>query len=93
METHHMDAAVRQRKVVNRLRPASGQLAAVIAAVEAGKDCRDVVTRLTVVSSALDKAAGRSIVATAMRDCLVREEPSENRLTADELEKLSLTLA
>ena len=89
METHHMDAAVRQRKIVNRLRPASGQLAA----VEAAKDCRDVVIQLAAVSSALDKAAGRSIVATAMRDCLVREEPSENRLTADELEKLFLTLA
>ena len=92
METHHMDAAARQREIVNRLRPASGQLAAVIAAVEAGKDCRDVVTQLAAVSSALDKA-GYAIVATAMRDCLVREEPSENRLTADELEKLFLTLA
>ena len=92
METHHMDAAARQRKIVNRLRRASGQLTAVIAAVEAGKDCRDVVTQLAAVSSALDKA-GYAIVATAMRDCLVREEPSENRLTADELEKLFLTLA
>ena len=87
-----MDAAARQRKIVNRLRRASGQLTAVIAAVEAGKDCRDVVTQLAAVSSALDKA-GYSIVATAMRDCLVREEPSENGLTADELEKLFLTLA
>ena len=93
METHHMDAAARQRKIVNRLRRASGQLTAVIAAVEAGKDCRDVVTQLAAVSSALDKAAGYSIVATAMRDCLVREEPSENRLSVDELEKLFLTLA
>ena len=88
-----MDAVARQRRTVNRLRRASGQLTAVIAAVEAGKDCRNVVTWLTAVSSALDKAAGSSIVATAMRDCLLREEPSENRLTAEELEKLSLTLA
>ncbi|WP_316292773.1 metal-sensing transcriptional repressor, partial [Clavibacter michiganensis] len=32
------------RKVANRLKRAQGQLSAVIAAVENGGDCRDVVT-------------------------------------------------
>ncbi|MCL2516881.1 MAG: metal-sensitive transcriptional regulator, partial [Microbacteriaceae bacterium] len=35
-----------QRKILNRLRRAQGQLAAVIAAVESGGECRPVVTQL-----------------------------------------------
>ena len=84
-----------QRRVVNRLRRASGQLNAVIAAVEAGGSCRDVVTQLAAVTSALHKA-GFAIVSTAMKDCLVDPEAAaeaENGLTSEELEKLFLTLA
>lgn len=79
------------RKVLNRLRRAQGQLTAVIAAVEAGSDCRAVVTQLAAVSSALDRA-GFTIVSHAMRECL-SEEPGEDSLTVEELEKLFLTLA
>lgn len=96
------DDLARQRKVVNRLKRAQGQLAAVITAIEAGKDCRDVVTQLAAVTSALDRA-GYAIIATAMRDCIVDTsgdvEPQEatagarEKLTVDELEKLFLTLA
>ncbi|MDH6235742.1 metal-sensitive transcriptional regulator [Cryobacterium sp. CG_9.6] len=85
------DKAAQQKKIVNRLRRAQGQLGAVITAVEAGGSCRDVVTQLAAVSSALDRA-GFVIVSTAMRDCI--ETPGgENTLTVDELEKLFLTLA
>lgn len=59
-----------QRKILNRLRRAAGQLNGVIAAVESGAPCRDVVTQLSAVSSALDRA-GFAIVSSAMRDCLV----------------------
>ena len=45
-----------KRKVVNRLRRAHGQLAAVIAAVEQDAHCRDVVQQLSAVSKALDRA-------------------------------------
>lgn len=83
-----------QRRVLNRLRRARGQLNAVIDAVESGAPCRDVVTQLAAVSSALDRA-GFAIIATAMKDCLA--EPgtarSEDGLTTEELEKLFLTLA
>ncbi len=84
-----------QKAVLNRLRRAEGQLRGVIAAVERGGDCREVVTQLAAVSSALDRA-GFAIVATAMRDCVVadeRGEGDENRLTTAELEKLFLTLS
>ncbi|MEV8241792.1 metal-sensitive transcriptional regulator [Microbacterium testaceum] len=89
------------RKIANRLKRAQGQLAAVIAAVERGGDCREVVTQLAAVSSAIDRA-GFAIISTAMRECLVDETaesaaPSEadgsNRLTVEELEKLFLNLA
>ncbi|WP_082462328.1 metal-sensitive transcriptional regulator [Agromyces sp. Leaf222] len=94
-----------QRRILNRLKRARGQLTAVIDAVESGSDCRAVVTQLSAVSSALDKA-GFAIIATAMRDCLDRdrdlldeERPTAasdargEHLTVDELEKLFLTLS
>src|SRR6266567_4196628 len=55
--------------VLNRLRRAQGQLAGVIAMVEAGRDCTEVVTQLAAVSRALDRA-GFKIVASGMRQCL-----------------------
>ena len=84
------DRALQQRKIVNRLRRAQGQLAAVIAAVERGEDCRDVVTQFAAVSKALDRA-GFTIVSSAMRNCLA--DPGSESVTPDELEKLFLTLA
>jgi len=84
-----------QRKILNRLRRARGQLDGLIAAVESGGSCRDVVTQLAAVSSALDRA-GFSIVASAMKECVTdstkadRDEPG---LTTEELEKLFLMLA
>ena len=84
-----------ERKVINRLRRARGQLDAVIHAVENGGNCRDVVIQLAAVSSALDRA-GYAIISTAMRDCLVSPgdgTDDEARLTPDELEKLFLMLA
>ena len=84
------ELAAQQRKIVNRLRRAQGQLAAVLKAVDSGAECRDVVIQLAAVSKALDRA-GYAIVATAMRNCIV--DPESESLTEDELEKLFLTLA
>ena len=56
-------------QVLNRLRRAHGQLAGVIAMVESGRDCTEVVTQLAAVSRALDRA-GFKIVASGMRQCL-----------------------
>lgn len=82
-----------QRRVLNRLRRARGQLDAVIGAVEGGGSCREVVTQLAAVSSALDRA-GYAIIATAMKDCLADPaDPEAERMTPEELEKLFLSLA
>lgn len=80
-----------KRKVVNRLKRAHGQLAAVITAVEADAHCRDVVQQLSAVSKALDRA-GFLVISTALRECLTG--PDADDVTApDELEKLFLSLA
>lgn len=79
-----------QRRILNRLKRARGQLNGVIDKVEAGAPCQEVVTQLAAVSAALDKA-GFAIISSAMRNCLTDAESSP--LTADELEKLFLSLA
>lgn len=78
--------------VLNRLRRAQGQLAGVISMIESGRDCKDVVTQLSAVSRALDRA-GFKIIATGMRDCLATPEGEQPPLTEAELEKLFLALA
>ena len=81
------------KAIVNRLKRAHGQLAAVITAVEAGGDCRAVVTQLSAVSGAIDKA-GFAIIAKAMQECMTEgATPSANAPTVAELEKLFLSLA
>jgi DNA-binding FrmR family transcriptional regulator len=80
---------------LNRLRRAYGQLGGVIAMIEQGRSCKDVVTQLAAVSRALDRA-GFKIIATGLRDCLDRPGGSAEGappLTVDELEKLFLSLA
>jgi DNA-binding FrmR family transcriptional regulator len=77
-------------KILNRLRRAQGQLAGVIAMIEEGRDCADVVTQLAAVSRALDRA-GFKIVATGMRQCLTAD--GESPMTEEQMEKMFLTLA
>jgi DNA-binding FrmR family transcriptional regulator len=87
------EVSANDKKIINRLRRAQGQLGAVIAMVESGRDCRDVVTQLSAVSSALDKA-GFAIIATAMRDCVADDGPGgEGKPNVDDLEKLFLSLS
>ncbi len=76
--------------VLNRLRRAHGQLAGVIAMIENGRDCQEVVTQLAAVSRALDRA-GFKIVASGLRQCLTGD--GDSPLTEDQMEKLFLSLA
>jgi DNA-binding FrmR family transcriptional regulator len=79
------------REIINRLRRARGQIDGVIGMIEAGRPCRDVVTQLAAASRALDRA-GFKIVATGLRQCLAAEG-DQTEITAEELEKLFLSLA
>lgn len=75
--------------VVNRLKRAQGQLAAVTRMLEEGQECKDVVTQLAAVSKALDRA-GFVIIASGLQQCV--NDPDES-LDQKELEKLFLSLA
>ncbi len=80
-------------EILHRLRRAQGQLAGVIAMVEQGRDCKDVVIQLAAVSKALDRA-GFKLVACGLRECAAgTQSGDETPLTEAELEKLFLTLA
>ncbi len=80
-----------KRKIVNRLKRAHGQLAAVIGAVESDAHCRDVVQQLAAVSKALDRA-GFLVISSSLRECLANPN-SDGAAQPDELEKLFLSLA
>lgn len=78
------------KTAVNRLRRAEGQIAGVIRMLEAGRDCKDIVTQVAAVSRALDKA-GFSIVASGLRQCMLAGE--EGLMDVAEMEKVFLSLA
>lgn len=80
---------VEMTPVLNRLKRAQGQLGAVARMIEEGGDCKDVVTQLSAVSKALDRA-GFAIIATGLEQCLTDPEETLNK---KDLEKLFLSLA
>ncbi|MBB1052447.1 metal-sensitive transcriptional regulator [Dietzia sp. CW19] len=74
---------------LTRLKRAQGQLGAVVRMIEEGRDCTDIVTQLSAVSKALDRA-GFAIIASGLEQCLTN--PGED-LDRRDLEKLFLSLA
>ena len=80
------------REIINRLRRARGQIDGVIAMIESGRSCRDVVTQLAAASRALNRA-GFKVVASGLRQCLLEEGEEGQELTTEELEKIFLSLA
>jgi DNA-binding FrmR family transcriptional regulator len=79
--------------VIKRLRRAEGQIRGVIAMLEDGRDCADVVTQLAAVSRALDRA-GFKIIASGLRQCVTAEKNGEEpSVDVAQLEKLFLSLA
>ncbi len=93
-EALESERAQAQKKVLNRLKRARGQLDAVIRAVEEGRRCSDIVTQLAAVNSALQRA-GFSVISATMRDCASNEEQTPEDVEAQfkELEKLFLSLS
>jgi DNA-binding FrmR family transcriptional regulator len=76
-------------EVIARLRRARGQIDGVINMIETGRNCKEIVTQLAAASKALDRA-GFKIVASGIRQCTNEDNAP---MTADELEKLFLSLA
>lgn len=79
--------------VVKRLRRAEGQIRGVIAMLEAGRDCADVVTQLAAVSRALDRA-GFKIIASGLQQCVAAQADGQDQaVNLEKMEKLFLSLA
>lgn len=76
--------------VVRRLRRAQGQIGGILAMIEDGRDCRDIVTQVAAVSKALDRA-GFAIISSGLRQCLAEAEDPQEQIA--EMEKLFLSLA
>ncbi|KAA0918420.1 metal-sensitive transcriptional regulator [Dietzia sp. ANT_WB102] len=74
---------------LHRLKRAQGQLGAVIRMIEEDRDCEDIVTQLSAVSKALDRA-GFAIIASGLEQCLTNPGGTMGK---QELEKLFLSLA
>ena len=78
--------------VVKRLRRAEGQIRGVIAMLESGRDCAEVVTQLAAVSRALDRA-GFKIIASGLQHCMTTNDAGELQTNVAQMEKLFLSLA
>lgn len=78
------------RDVVARLRRAQGQLGGIIAMIEAGRDCEDIVTQIAAAAKAVDRA-GFTTISRGLRQCLA--DPEQSKVDADKLEKMFLSLA
>ena len=78
--------------IVKRLRRAEGQIRGVIAMLESGRDCAEVVTQLAAVSRALDRA-GFKVIAGGLQQCLDTEDAEQRSANVAQMEKLFLSLA
>jgi len=62
--------------VLPRLKRAHGQLAGVMAMIESGRDCKDVLTQLAAVSKAID-GAGFTVISSGLEQCIARGEAGQ----------------
>lgn len=85
-----MTVDAHSREVLNRLKRARGQLDGVIAMIEEGRPCTDVVHQLAAVSKAINRA-GFKLISDELAEC-VRDQSQPTKAQAD-LEKLFLSLA
>ena len=85
LEPHDMQA------VVNRTKRAHGHLGKVIAMMESGADCEDVLHQLSAVLKALERT-GFQVVATGLRQCIT-DGYGPDSADIKKMEKLFLGLA
>lgn len=75
------------KKMENRLKRATGQLAGILKMVESGEECIDVVTQLTAVRSSLDSLIGL-IVAENLKELLLDKEVTDKEEKLEQAIKL-----
>jgi DNA-binding FrmR family transcriptional regulator len=77
--------------VINRAKRAHGHLGKVIAMMEDGSECEDVLTQLSAVLKALERT-GFQIVATGLQQCVAAGDGLDS-VDVKKMEKLFLGLA
>ncbi|MGO1058230.1 metal-sensitive transcriptional regulator [Planococcus sp. FY231025] len=77
------------KQIQNRLKRIEGQLKGVLRMIEKNDDCRDVVTQLSAVRSAVDRTIG-VIVSENLEQCV--RESLENGESTDKLVKDAVSL-
>ncbi|AIQ12390.1 metal-sensitive transcriptional regulator [Paenibacillus durus] len=58
--------------IKNRLKRIEGQVRGVLAMLEEGKDCRDIVTQLTAIRTAVDRTVG-AVIGSNLEHCIQEE--------------------
>lgn len=71
-------------KVVNRLKRVEGQIRGVLRMMEAGDECRDVVTQLSASRAGIERTIG-VIVSTNLIACMENEELLDDTRTKEAL--------
>lgn len=80
-----------QRDLVNRLRRIEGQIGGVIAMIEDGRDCTDVITQIAAAKKAIERA-GILMLTGALEQCMADQKRS-SEARRGELQKAFLSLA
>lgn len=70
-------------KIKNRIKRMEGQLRGILKMMEEGKDCKEVVTQLSAVRSAVDKTIG-VIVSENLIECVKAAEDAEKEKLVNE---------
>ncbi len=76
--------------ILKRLKRAQGQLGGIVKMIEDERNCQDIVTQLSAVSKAVDRA-GFAVIALGLRQCII--DPTSEQVDVDAMEKLFLSLA
>lgn len=79
------------KDIALRLKRAQGQLGGIVAMLEEGRSCQDIVTQMAAVSKAIDRSAF-ALISTGLRECIAENHGDVEAVTT-QLEKLFLTMA
>lgn len=78
-------------KMKNRVKRMEGQMRGILKMMEDGKDCKEVITQLTAVRSAVDRTIG-VIVSTNLVECVRQADDNEEELNGLIQEAMNLVV-
>ncbi len=82
-----------RQDVTNRLRRVQGQVAGILAMLDDGRDCAEIVTQVAAASKALDRA-GLRLVTNGLQQCAAAAQRGEAPpMDPAQLERLFLSLS